>query len=172
MPFNLQQSIDHLEKTPSLLASYLSGLPDLLINGNEGKGTWSPYDILGHLIVGEKTDWMVRIKIILSDSEDKRFEPFDRFLQLKEKKKSLETLLQEFSTLRKQNLKELRSLSLETDDFKRIGIHPEFGEVTIQQLISTWTVHDMVHIAQISRVIAKQYKEDIGPWINYLGSLK
>ncbi|MCF2873243.1 MULTISPECIES: DinB family protein [unclassified Tenacibaculum] len=143
------------------------------IVNNEGKNTWSPYDIVGHLIFGEKTDWMVRIKTILSKSENKLFEPFDRFAQLKEdQNKPIQELIKEFKTIRKSNLNELISLNITTKDYNLTGIHPEFGQVTLKQLISTWAVHDLGHIAQISRVMAKQYTEEVGPWINYLGILK
>ena len=173
MNFELNKSIEILERTPDVIEVLLSGLSQEWIRSNEGDGTWSPYDIVGHLIFGEKTDWIVRIKTILSTSEDKLFEPFDRFAQLKEnQEKSIDKLISEFKGIRIENLNKLESLNINEEDLNRIGIHPEFGEVNLKQLISTWAVHDLGHIAQISRVMAKQYKNEVGPWINYLGILK
>jgi len=172
MKFDLNNSIEVLEKTPIILESYLSGLSNNWLKNNEGKNTWSPYDIIGHLIFGEKTDWIIRTKTILSKSENKIFEPFDRFAQLKENKnKSISELITEFKDLRKSNLKELKSLNITNKDYGLKGIHPELGEVTLEQLISTWVVHDLGHISQISRVMAKQYKTNVGPWKTYLGIL-
>ncbi len=173
MRFSLYKSLEILERTPSVLASYLSGLSDEWLKQNEGENTWSPYDILGHLIVGEKTDWMVRARIILGSAEDKRFKPFDRFAQLREdQNRPVSDMLKEFGELRSDNLEELRAFDITEEQLKLTGIHPEFGEVTLSQLLSTWTVHDLNHISQISRVMANQYKEAVGPWINYLGVLK
>jgi hypothetical protein len=173
MHFSLSKSIDVLERTPSILKSYLTDLSEDWLHSNEGNNTWSPYEILGHLIFGEKTDWVVRIKLILSTSEDKLFEPFDRFAQLKEDVSiPISNLIEEFETLRSENLNELTKCNIKVSDFSKTGIHPEFGEVTLKELISTWVVHDLGHIAQISRVMSNQYKSDVGPWINYLGILK
>ncbi len=173
MEFKLDQSIEILKTTPFVIESYLSSLSKGWINNNEGEGTWSPYDILGHLIFGEKSDWMTRIKIILSDSDNKLFQPFDRFAQLKEdQNKPIEAMIQEFKDLRKKNIEKLTSLNNQEKNLSRVGIHPEFGEVTLQQLLATWTVHDLGHIAQISRVMAKQYSKEVGPWMEYLSILK
>lgn len=173
MNFDLNKSFEILERTPNTLESLLSGLSDDWIKNNEGEHTWSPYDVVGHLIFGEKTDWLVRIKTVLSNSNNKLFESFDRFAQLeKDQNKSIQELLEEFKLLRKKNLETLRSLNITQKDYSKTGVHPEFGEVTLEQLISTWVVHDLGHIAQISRVMAKQYKEGVGPWINYLGVLR
>lgn len=172
MKFDLNKSIEILERTPKILEFFLNDLSSSWIKSNEGENTWSPYDILGHLIFGEKTDWIVRVKIILSQSENKIFEPFDRFAQLKiNQNNSISDLITEFKALRKRNLKELELLNLTTENLKFKGIHPEFGEVTLEQLISTWIVHDLGHIAQISRVMAKQYKSNVGPWKAYLSIL-
>ena len=172
MKFDLNNSIEILEKTPKILESYLSGLSNNWLKNNEGKNTWSPYDIIGHLIFGEKTDWIIRTKTILSQSENKMFEPFDRFAQLKEdQNKPISELLTEFKSLRESNLKELKSLNITNKDFRLKGIHPEFGEVTLDQLLSTWVVHDLGHISQISRVMSKQYEKNVGPWKAYLGIL-
>ncbi|MBD79531.1 MAG: hypothetical protein CL840_11490 [Crocinitomicaceae bacterium] len=169
MNFELSDSIEILERTPIVLKSYLSGLSDNWLRNNEGKDTWSPYDVLGHLIFGEKTDWMVRIKIILNDSEDKLFGPFDRFAQLQEDQdKSIEEMLENFSELRHSNLEELKALNITPKEFSLTGIHPEFGTVRLDQLIATWVAHDLGHVGQISRVMAKQYKDEAGPWIKYL----
>ena len=173
MQFDLDKSIEVLEKTPAILESYLLDLSDDWLRKNEGGATWSPYTVVGHLIFGEKTDWMVRIKIILNASENKLFEPFDRFAQQKEdQSRPIKDLLLDFRELRSENLDELKSLKITQNELKRTGIHPEFGEVTLEQLIAAWTVHDLGHIGQISRVMAKQYTKEVGPWIAYLGILK
>ncbi len=173
MTFDLHQSIDLLSRTPSVLKSLLRDLPREWLQNNEGKDTWSPYDIVGHLIHGEKTDWMPRAKLILSDSQDKTFEPFDRFAQLTEnQEKPIEELLDEFKQLRAGNLEQLRTLSIDESHLAATGIHPELGEASLQQLLSTWVVHDLGHIAQISRVMAKQYQSEVGPWKAYLSILR
>ena len=162
-----------LERTPAVLESMLTSLPDRWIRSNEGENTWSPYDIVGHLIIGEKTDWMVRVRVILNSSEKKIFKPFDRFAQFSTNQNlPLSELVHEFSILRNINLKELKSLNLESQQLMLKGTHPALGEVTLEQLLSTWVVHDLGHIAQISRVMAKQYKNNVGPWQAYLGILK
>ena len=140
---------------------------------NEGENTWSSFDIVGHLIIGEKTDWVVRTEIILADNPDKNFTPFDMSAHFAAGKgKSLDQLLDEFETLRVNNLKKLRDMNLTDEQLLLSGIHPEFGEVRLNELLSTWVTHDLGHIAQISRVMAKQYTSDVGPWIKYLGILK
>lgn len=173
MNFDLAKSIEVLERTPDVLIVMLQNISADWTSNNEGIETWSVYDIIGHLIEGEKTDWIPRMEIILSDKLDKTFEPFDRFAQIETSKgKSLTELLKEFKGLRKKNLEHLRSKKLTTKDYEKKGIHQDFGEVTISQLLSTWTVHDLNHIAQISRVMAKQYKVEVGPWIKYLKILQ
>ncbi len=173
MNFELSKSLEILAKTPLVLDALLNGLSKEWIENNEGENTWSPFDIVGHLIFGEKTDWMVRIKTILSESENKLFEPFDRYAQLTEnQEKTISGLIHEFRDLRRRNLNELNALNITLNDLNRTGIHPEFGEVNLKQLISTWAVHDLGHLAQISRVMSKQYKNEVGPWIDYLGVLK
>ncbi|MEM7087324.1 MAG: DinB family protein [Bacteroidota bacterium] len=169
MKFELNQAISVLERTPTVLKQLLDDLSQEWTHKNEGKDTWSPYDVVGHLVHGEKTDWMPRLEIVLSDSEQKTFEPYDRFAQFKMSKgKSLGDLLDEFETLRKQNLQKLKSKFLTSKDLIREGIHPELGPVTMNHMLSAWVVHDLGHIAQVSRVMAKQYKEEIGPWTQYL----
>lgn len=168
MKFDLNRSIEVLERTPLVIEHLLKGISEEWIFNNEGGKTWSPYDIVGHLVHGEKTDWVTRMEIILLD-HDKKFAPFDRFAQFNESKgKSLETLIAEFKTLRKKNIMKLRLKKIESFDLHKKGIHPAFGNVTLQQLLSTWVVHDLNHIAQIARVMAKQYKTEVGPWMEYL----
>lgn len=168
MKFNLHQSYEILERTPAVLRTLLSGLSDDWIMNNEGPETFSPYDVVGHLIHGEKTDWRDRTIMILEHGTEKTFVPFDRFAQFEASKgKSLATLLDEFEKLRRDSLAWLSSLNLTEDDFDKKGTHPALGQVTLRQLLSTWVIHDLTHIAQITRVMAKQYKSDIGPWIEY-----
>ncbi len=167
--FNLKDALEILERTPAVLISLLSGLSDRWIYNNEGGESWNPYDIVGHMIHGEKKDWIRRAKIILEYGEEKPFEPFDRFAQFKESEgKTLNDLLEEFAKLRNENIDVLNKLNLNEIDFNKNGFHPEFGKVTLKQLLSSWAVHDLSHIRQISRVMAKQYKNEIGPWEKYL----
>ena len=169
MNFTIEKSIEILERTPEVLDAMLKNISPYWTENNEGGETWSVFDVLGHLVHGEKTDWIPRVEIILSDTQDKTFEPFERFAQFEESKgKTLLELLDEFKRLRKKNIDVLRSKKLTGENLKGKGIHPAFGEVTLAQLLATWTVHDLDHIAQISRVMAKQYKEEVGPWIEYL----
>ena len=172
MKYNLTEALEVLEQTPRTLKSFLGHLSDSWLYNNEGENTWSPYDIVGHLIHGEKTDWIPRLKIILSDSADKTFVPFDRFAQFENSKgKSITQLLDEFEALRKDNLTILRQLNLSEAQLELKGQHPELGETTLSQLLSTWVTHDLGHIAQISRVMAKQYKDQVGPWVAYISIL-
>lgn len=169
MNFNLKQSLEILERTPVVLEYLLRGISDDWAMNDEGEETFSPYDVIGHLIHGEKTDWIARMEIILSDKKEKTFTPYDRFAQFEESEGiSLNDLLTEFKIARDRNIRILLSKDLTDDDLDRTGIHPKFGEVTLRQLLSTWTVHDLTHLAQISRVMAKQYKEEVGPWLEYL----
>jgi hypothetical protein len=147
----------------------LSGLPDGWITGNEGPNTFSPFDNLGHLIHGERTDWIPRARIILAQATSRRFEPYDRFAQVRESRgKSLTDLLDEFAALRAENLTTLRGWNLSEHEFGLEGEHPELGPVTLRQLLATWAAHDLGHVAQTSRVMAKQYGEAVGPWRAYL----
>lgn len=169
--FSIEKSLEVLQQTPKTLDSLLNGLSDDWIFSNEGGETWSPYDVIGHLIHGEKTDWIPRLRQTLFD-ENKVFTPFDRFAQFENSKgKSLSQLLSEFQVLRKENLDYLKSLNLSESDFEKEGIHPEFGSITVKQLLATWVTHDLGHIAQISRVMAKQYKNEVGPWTAYISIL-
>ena len=173
MQFDLHKTIEILQQTPVVLQTLLSGIADEWTMNNEGPETWSAYDIVGHLIHGEKTDWIPRMNIILSDKPDKHFTPYDRFAQFIESKgKSLQQLLDEFSLLRNQNIERLIAANLSGDDLLKTGIHPAFGDVTLTQLLATWTAHDLNHIAQIARVMAKQYKAATGPWVAYLKILQ
>jgi uncharacterized damage-inducible protein DinB len=173
MNFTLEKSIQILERTPNVLAAMLQNISTDWTANNEGGESWSAYDIIGHLIHGEETDWIQRAEIILSKNPDKKFKKFDRFAQFEESKnKSLAQLLSEFKKLRAKNVQTLRSLNITDKDLQAKGIHPFFGEVSLSQLLSTWVVHDLNHIAQISRVMAKQYKEEVGPWIEYLKILR
>ncbi len=169
MEFNLSHATDILQRTPQSLSILLKDLPTDWTNQNEGPDTWSPFDVIGHLIHGEKTDWIPRAKIILSDLPNKAFVPFDRFAQFENSKgKSLNDLLKEFTELRKANLETLNTMQLDEKKLAMTGIHPEFGPTTLRQLLSTWVAHDLGHIIQISRVMAKNYKDEVGPWKKYL----
>lgn len=173
MEFQLNHAEEILARTPSTLKSLLRDLPSDWLHANEGGDTWSPFDVLGHLIHGEETDWIPRARIILSHGEARAFEPFDRFAMFENSKgKSLEELLSEFERLRRQNLDDLENMALTPEMLKKRGTHPELGVVTLSQLLSTWVVHDLNHIGQIVRVMAKQYGESVGPWRAYLGILR
>ena len=172
MDFSTDKSMDILERTPRVLAAMLTGIDKAWTSVNEGGETWTVYDVIGHLIHGDKTDWMPRAAIILADNPDKTFTAFDRTAQFKEPEQPLQQRLEEFAIVRKTNVDMLRSKNLTVKDLDRTGIHPVFGEVTLSQLLATWVVHDLDHIAQISRVMAKQYKAAVGPWTAYLRILK
>ena len=168
MRYSLARSYEILERTPLVLKTILSGLSDEWVMNNEGPDTFSPYDVIGHLIHGEKTDWRDRTNRILEYGTTKTFVPFDRFAQNEGSKgKTLQQLLDEFEVLRKENMQWFRSLNLSEADFDKQGIHPELGKVTLRQLLSSWVIHDLTHIAQITRVMAKQYKEEMGPWLEF-----
>jgi hypothetical protein len=171
MKFGLNKSLDILSRTPDILDRLLKDQTDDWTMHNEGGESWSPFDVLGHLIHGEKEDWVLRTRIMLSDG-DKTFTPFDRFAQFEDSKgKTLDDLLAEFKELREANLKSLKELNITEDQLDRTGIHPVFGEVTLRQHLATWTVHDLNHIYQIVRVMAKRYKDEVGPWIKFLRTL-
>ncbi|WP_247234063.1 DinB family protein [Telluribacter sp. SYSU D00476] len=173
MDFSLPHSLEVLERTPEVLHRMLHGISEDWTSPNEGEGTWSVFDVVGHLIHGDKTDWLVRTRIILSDQNTKTFDPFDRFAQFETSKgKTLDQLLHEFRELRQVNIERLRKLNITEADLAKTGIHPTFGTVTLRQLLATWVVHDLNHIAQISRIMAKQYTEEVGPWIDFLRILK
>lgn len=171
--FNLPEAIALLTRTPTTLDALLRGLPGIWVYSNEGKDTWSPFDIVGHLIVGERTDWVPRARIILENGEARPFDRFDRFAQSKTSQgKSLEQLLDEFASLRRENLAALQALNLQPEDLTRRGRHPALGVVTLSQLLATWTAHDLTHLHQLSRVMAHQYRDAVGPWTIYLGVMQ
>jgi uncharacterized damage-inducible protein DinB len=158
-----------LRRTPATLTSLLQDLPDQWILTNEGPETWSPFDVLGHLIHGEETDWIPRARIILEHGESRAFEPFDRFAMFeKSKGKTLGELLATFERLRDESLRQLEEMSLTQELLAKRGLHPELGGVTLGQLLATWVVHDLSHIGQIVRVMSKQYGESVGVWRAYL----
>ena len=169
MSFELEKSIELLSRTPQAYKSLFYELKSDWGQINEGEKTWSAFDIIGHLIHGEETDWIPRAEIILSESKsDKMFEPFDRFAQQKSSVgKTMEVLLDDFEKLRINNLKKLSSWRLTKKELTKTGIHPELGEVSLKQLIATWTIHDLGHLNQISRVIVKHYSKEVGPWAEY-----
>lgn len=173
MEFDLNKAKEVLERTPALLSQMLVGLSDEWILSNEGANSWSPYDIVGHLIHGEKTDWIPRMEIFLSDSDEKTFEPFDRFAQFRNSQgKSLNDLLDEFAELRRKNLDILDFKKLLPADLQRKARHPALGQVLLSELLAAWVVHDLNHIAQISRTMAHQYRDEVGPWQEYMGILQ
>jgi hypothetical protein len=173
MEYELVHAIDVLRRTPATLNSLLRDLPEPWLLQNEGPETWSPYDVIGHLVHGEETDWIPRAKIILEHGETRPFEPFDRVAMFDESKgKSIVELLDRFAQLRAENLRELESLNLTAELLDKRGRHPELGVVTLKQLLSTWVVHDLGHVRQVVRVMSKQYREAVGPWKAYLSILE
>ncbi len=173
MEHNLDHTIALLTRTPATLNALLRDLPEEWTLRNEGAKTWSAFDIVGHLIHGERTDWMPRARRILESGESRAFDPFDRWAQERESQgKSLPQLLDEFADLRAQNLNQLRALNLRAEDFGKLGRHPALGIVTLSELLATWAAHDLNHLHQISRVMAHQYRKAVGPWRAYLGVLQ
>ena len=169
----LEECVAVLRRTPATLDALLRDLPDVWTEATEGADTWSPYVVVGHLIHCEKTDWMPRLAIILEHGPKRPFDPFDREAQLREgHEKSLATLLDEFSVWRHENLVRLRGLNLQPAQLELTGTHPALGRVTVRQLLATWTAHDLGHILQVSRVMAKRLKGEVGPWAAYLSVMK
>ena len=169
MEFDLKQGTAVLERTPGVLRAMLDGLDAARTDADEGPGTWSPYVIVGYLIHGERTNWIPRAHIILAQGPDRRFTPFDRFVQIHDgPRQTLSELLDEFARLRKESLDALAGWRVTEVQLDLTGEHPEFGAVTPRQLLSTWVAHDHSHVAQIARVMAKQYREAVGPWRGYL----
>jgi hypothetical protein len=167
--FVMEEAVAILSRTPATLDALLRGLPEGWIAANEGGDTWSPFDVVGHLIHGEQTDWMQRVKIILEHGEARAFDKFDRLAQFAMSRgRTLASLLDEFATLRQANLRELATLGLNEADLDRRGRHPQLGVVTLRQILATWVAHDLDHVMQISRVLARQYAEEVGPWRSYL----
>jgi hypothetical protein len=172
MQLKLTDATQLLQRTPATLNALVGGMPETWLKATEGSGTWSCYDVLGHLIHGEMTDWIPRTRMILQHGESKTFEPFDRCAMFREDQgRPISALLDQFAFLRAENIAILQNLNLGSDDLARRGMHPELGPVTLGQLLATWTVHDMTHIAQIARVTAKQYCQEVGPWARYLSVL-
>lgn len=168
----MKEALAVLERTPDVLSTLLEGLPRGWVEGNEGPDTWSPYDVIGHLIHGERTDWIPRARLILEKGHTVPFEPFDRFAMFRASKgRTLSQLLAQFAALRKSNLETLRGWNLTAKDLARRGRHPSLGDVTLGQLLATWVAHDMDHVVQIARVMAKQYTNEVGPWTEYLSVL-
>jgi len=169
MNFDLNNSLAILRRTPDVLETLLKDLPEPWTMHNEGGKSWSPYDVVGHLIHGEKTDWIARTKIVLFEGPEKTFTPFDRFAQFKDSQgKTLNQLLAEFRTLRLANLKTLEGFKITDEMLDKTAQHPSLGKVTLRNLLATWTAHDLNHIYQIVRVMAKHYKTEVGPWSQYL----
>jgi hypothetical protein len=170
--FTLSDALPILERTPAVLRALLWDVPASWARQNEGPETWSPFDILGHLIHGERTDWIVRTEILLTFGEERSFTPFDRFAQFEASRgKTLHQLLDTFAELRAANLVRLQSLGLTSQDLNRRGSHPELGPCTLGELLATWVAHDLSHIAQVARVMGRQYTEAVGPWRAYLPML-
>lgn len=166
MEFDLDLSLDVLRRTPATLASLLEGTSDAWMRGTEGAETFSPFDVVGHLIDGEETDWIPRTRIILARGADPRFEPYDRFRhRARNVGRAPSSLLAEFARLRAANLELLRSWRLTAAELDLRGVHPTLGQVTLRQLLASWVVHDLGHLAQVARVMAKQYREAVGPWL-------
>jgi DinB superfamily len=171
--FVVDEAVAILSRTPATLDALLRGLPDGWIAAHEGAETWSPFDVIGHLIHGERTDWIPRARLILEHGEARAFDTFDRFAQFEASQgRTLTSLLDEFATLRQDNLRELATLGLTRADLGRRGRHPELGIVTLGQLLATWVAHDLDHVVQISRVMARQYTDEVGPWRAYLRVLQ
>ncbi|HWP38759.1 MAG TPA: DinB family protein [Gemmatimonadales bacterium] len=170
--FELEEALAILDRTPAVLRALLAGLPEAWVTCNEGPETWSPYDVMGHLISGEASDWIPRARMILEHGERRTFEPFNRTAFVEQSKgKTLTQLLDDFEAARKRSLETLRGLALAPADLSRRGRHPDFGPVTLRQLLATWVAHDFTHLAQVVRVMAKRYDADVGPWKQYLGVL-
>lgn len=169
MNFDLDSSMDVLRRTPSVLNELLGGLAEPWVRATEGPETFSPFDVVGHLIDGEETDWIPRAEIILRRGPNPRFEPYDRFRhRTRNVERSLSSLLAEFGRLRAANLERLRSWKLSSAELDLPGEHPSLGPVTLRELLATWVVHDLGHLAQVARVMAKQHQEAVGPWVPYL----
>jgi hypothetical protein len=168
----LEEALAVLERTPAAVGALLEGVPETFARATEGEGTWSPYDVVGHLVHGERADWLGRTRHILS-GDTSPFTPFDRTAQFRDSEgKSLRELLDIFAELRRGNLAELRGMNLAGGDLERTGRHPDFGEVRLGQLLAAWVVHDLDHVAQIARTMAKVYAEAVGPWAAYLSILR
>ncbi len=173
MQFSLSKSLEIIERTPKVIYAMLSGLSEEWLTGNEGAHTWNAKEVVAHLIVCEATNWLARVKIILSDDANKNLEPMDMNTHFElAKNNPLETLLHHFKTLREESVAALKNFNLQHDDFTKSAFHPKIFEVNLQQLIATWVTHDLSHLTQISRIMAQQYKSEVGPFKAYLKILK
>ncbi|HEY3988860.1 MAG TPA: DinB family protein [Acidobacteriaceae bacterium] len=173
MEHQLEDTVALLARTPATLNTLLRDLPESWTRGNEGENTWSPCEIVGHLVHAERTDWLPRVKMILDFGETRTFTPYDRTgFRDQAPGTSLSQLLDQFARLRSDNLHALHVLNLQSDDLNRRGCHPSFGVVTLGQLLATWSAHDLTHLHQISRVLACQYRDAVGPWSKFLGVLR
>lgn len=173
MDFNLTDGTAVLERTPATLRAMLHGLPASWTDATEGPDTWSPFTVVGHLIHGERTDWIPRARIILAQDTNRTFAPYDRFAQFKESEgKSLASLLDEFAAVRAENLSTLRQWRLTEAQLSLEGTHPALGNVTLRQLLACWVAHDLGHVVQVARVMARQYRDQIGPWTAYLSVME
>ncbi len=169
MSFTVERSIEVLERTPLLLRAMLSGLSDFWTMSAYGEATFSPFDVVGHLIEGERHDWMVRARTILEHGQSASFKPFDRYAMYETSKgKTMGDLLRTFEELRARNVAELRMLRLGSEQLTMTGCHPAFGAVTLKQLLATWVVHDLGHVHQVAKAMAYQYRDEVGPWVEYL----
>jgi hypothetical protein len=169
----MADAIALLSRTPATIDALLRGLPDVWVRNNEGNDTWSAYDIVGHLIAGDRTDWLPRVRLILEHGETRPFDPFDRLAQFKEPQdKPLAQLLDDFARLRSENLVTLQAMNLQEADLSRRGTHPALVVVTLSELLATWADHDLTHVHQLTRVMAHQYRAAVGPWSAYLGVLQ
>ena len=173
MDHNLEHTVALLTRTPAALNALLRDLPEMWTLHNEGGESWTAFDIVGHLIQGDRTDWIPRARMILEFGENRAFVPFDRLGQVRVSQgKSLQQLLDEFAGARQESLAALRALNLRPEDLGRRGRHPALGAVTLSELIATWSAHDLTHLHQITRVMAHQYRNTVGPWSPYLGVMK
>lgn len=171
-PAEVREAVEVLSRTPTLLEHWLAGLSEPWLSAREGEGTYSPFDVVGHLTDNEEVDWMPRLEIVLEHGEARPFTPFDReAFRNRFADWPLERLLQRFAELRHANLERLGALGLSAADMDRTGMHPALGRVTARQLLAGWVVHDLTHLAQIARVLAKRYRDAVGPWRAYLGVL-
>lgn len=167
--FFLAECTAVLERTPVVLNAMLRGLPEAWTSCTEGEGTWSPYTVVGHLIHGEKADWMPRLAIILEHGTSRPFPPFDREAQFRESaERTLDELLDEFAERRRASLAQLAEMNIQPEQLELEGTHPAFGKVTARQLLATWTAHDLSHLVQVNRSMAKRYRTEVGPWAQYL----
>lgn len=173
MNYSIDDAIDILSRTPGTLRALLAGLPPRWAAAEEGPGTWTPLEVVGHLVHGELTDWIPRAEIFLSPSAERRLPPFvPEAMRELNAGKSLEVLLGEFEALRRENLRKLAALGIGEEGLTTTAVHPEFGEVTLRQHLATWVAHDLSHVAQAARILAKQYRGEVGPWTKYLSILK